>query len=181
MGLWSIPYVRHACLNDVLAFYPCGLGEVALSRGLAFLVCGRLGLGAGGRDRVGSLSVSLHVSSAHPSQRDGEGIEMGREGFREKRRLQAEQGLPVRLGGIRTRGILHPVDGQTEALCLSPESRGLGGGAVTLILGPSLCPSSNLELFILFTPECSPGLTGGLSWVYRATEVSGLRPPGLCD
>ena len=105
---------------------------------------------------------------------------MGREGFREKRRLQAEQGLPVRLGGIQTRGILHPADGQTRALCLSPESRGLGGGTVTLILGPSLCPSSNLERFVLFTQEF-PGLMWGLSWVYRATEVSGLRPPGLCD
>ena len=116
LGLWSIPYVRHACLNDVLAFYPCGLGEVALSRGLAFLVCWRLGLEAGGRDRVGSLSGSLHVSSAHSLQRDGEGIEMGRGGFKEKRRLQAEQGLPMRLGGIQTRGISHLADGQTQAL-----------------------------------------------------------------
>lgn len=130
---------------------------------------------------LGIFQVSLHVSAAHPSQRDGEGIEMGREGFREKRRLQAEQGLPVRLGGIRVGEISHPADGQTQALCLSPESPGLGRGSVTLILGPSLCPSRNLELFILFTPECSPGLTWGLSWVYRATEVSGLRPPGLCD
>lgn len=131
--------------------------------------------------KLGVFQVSLHVSAAHPSQRDGEGIEMGREGFREKRLLKAEQGLPVRLGGIRMGGISHPTDGQTQAFWLSPESCGLGGGAVTLLLGPSLCPSSNLELFILFTPECSPGLAWGLSWVYRATEVSDLRPPGLCD
>ena len=133
-----------------------------------------------GETVLGVFQVSLHVSAAHPLQRDGEGIKMGR-GFREKRWLQAEQGLPVRLGGIRMGGISHPADGQSQAFWLSPESRGLGGGAVTLLLGPSLCPSSNLELFVLFTPECSPGLAWGLSWVYRATEVSGLRPPGLCD
>ena len=52
--------------------------------------------------KTGSEQVGEAVlGAAHLSQRDGEGIEMGREGFREKRRLQAEQGLPVRLGGIR--------------------------------------------------------------------------------
>ena len=108
LGLWSIPYVRHACLNDVLAFYPCGLGEVALSRGLAFLVCWRLGLGAGEETVLGLFQVLFMLALLTPCKemvrelKWGEKVSRRRGGFKlSKVCLWGWEGF--RRGGYRIR------------------------------------------------------------------------------